>query len=95
MRNGSCKYAANCRFNHPDPTASGEGGGGDLAGYGNGPSVSSKAPSQHIASWSASMRTLNETASFAPAVYSPPIGGIAHHNIYQVRSSFFFIIGTR
>ncbi|CAN1128708.1 Zinc finger CCCH domain-containing protein 63 [Linum perenne] len=20
MRNGSCKYGSNCRFNHPDPT---------------------------------------------------------------------------
>lgn len=25
MRNGSCAYGSSCRFNHPDPTASGSG----------------------------------------------------------------------
>ncbi|KAK4790942.1 hypothetical protein SAY86_031355 [Trapa natans] len=90
MRNGSCKYAANCKFNHPDPTGSGSGGGaGDhLSGYGNGTSSSLKAPPQSLASWSPSPRTLNEAASFVPAVYSPPFGGVAPHkaewSTYQI-----------
>ncbi|KAH9720632.1 zinc finger CCCH domain-containing protein 43 [Citrus sinensis] len=72
MRNGSCKYGANCRFNHPDPTA--VGGSDSPSGYGNGGSVSSQAPSQaSIGSWS-SPRALNEPAPFVPMMYSPTPG---------------------
>ncbi|KAK4775109.1 hypothetical protein SAY86_010044 [Trapa natans] len=84
MRNGSCKYAANCKFNHPDPATSGGGVGDHLGGYGNGPSASLNGP----ASWSPSPRTLNETATFVPAVYSPPFGRVAPNkpewSTYQV-----------
>lgn len=87
MRNGSCKYAANCKFSHPDPLVSGGRTGDYLAGYGNDPSASLKGPSQSLASWSPSPRTLNETAPFVPAVYPPPIGVTPHKaewSTYQV-----------
>ncbi|GAY50983.1 hypothetical protein CUMW_130840 [Citrus unshiu] len=85
MRNGSCKYGANCRFNHPDPTA--VGGSDSPSGYGNGGSVSSQAPSQaSIGSWS-SPRALNEPAPFVPMMYSPTPGVPSQNsewNGYQV-----------
>lgn len=85
MRNGSCKYGANCRFNHPDPTA--VGGSDSPSGYGNGGSGSSQAPSQaSIGSWS-SPRALNEPAPFVPIMYSPTPGVPSQNsewNGYQV-----------
>ena len=72
MRNGSCKYGANCRFNHPDPTAA--GACDPPSSYGNGGSVSLQAASQmNMASWS-SPRTLNETATYMPIMFSPTQG---------------------
>ncbi|XVE54545.1 hypothetical protein DITRI_Ditri03aG0090300 [Diplodiscus trichospermus] len=72
MRNGSCKYGANCRFNHPDPTAAAACDPPSV--YGNGGSVSSQAVSQvSMACWS-SPRTLNETATFMPIMFSPTQG---------------------
>lgn len=69
MRNGSCKYGANCRFNHPDPTAVGVSD--SPSGYANGGSLSSKAASQaSLGSWS-SPRALNETSPFVPMMFSP------------------------
>ncbi|XP_037493109.1 zinc finger CCCH domain-containing protein 43 [Jatropha curcas] len=70
MRNGSCKYGANCRFNHPDPTAV----GGNDAPYSNGGSASLQQSSQpSVASWS-SPRGLNETAPFVPIMFPPTQG---------------------
>jgi len=68
MRTGSCKFGANCRFNHPDPTAI--GGGDSPSGYGNGSSISLQGVSQSsISSWS-STRPLNEPAPFVPVILS-------------------------
>lgn len=85
MRTGSCKYGANCRFNHPDPTDS---AGGDTAvGYGNGGPVSLQGTSQPtIPSWS-SPRSLNEPAPFVPIMLSPTQGVPSQNpewNGYQV-----------
>ncbi|XWS60327.1 hypothetical protein CRYUN_Cryun07bG0026400 [Craigia yunnanensis] len=72
MRNGSCKYGVNCRFNHPDPTSAGACDPPSV--YGNSESVSSQAASQvNMASWS-SPRTLNETATYMPIMFSPTQG---------------------
>ena len=68
MRTGSCKFGANCRFNHPDPTT--VGGGDSPSGYGNGSSISLQGVSQSsISSWS-STRPLNESAPFVPVILS-------------------------
>lgn len=68
MRNGSCKYGANCRFNHPDPTAS--GGGDTSSGYGNGGPLSLQGAAQPtVPSWP-SPRSLNETP-FVPMMLTP------------------------
>jgi len=67
MRTGSCKFGANCKFNHPDPTA---GGGDSPSGYGNGSSVSLQGVLQSsISSWS-STRALNESTPFVPVILS-------------------------
>ncbi|THF98582.1 hypothetical protein TEA_028867 [Camellia sinensis var. sinensis] len=73
MRNGSCKYESNCRFNHPDPTA--VGGGDTPCGYGNDGPVSLQGASQPtISSWS-TPRVLNETTvPFVPVMFSPTQG---------------------
>lgn len=73
MRNGSCKYESNCRFNHPDPTA--VGGGDTPSGYGNDGPVSLQGASQPtISSWS-TPRVLNETTvPFVPVMFSPTQG---------------------
>ena len=68
MRTGSCKFGANCKFNHPDPCT---GGGDSPSGYGNGGSISLQGVSQPSApSWS-SPKTLNETPPFVPMMLSP------------------------
>lgn len=69
MRTGSCKYGANCRFNHPDPTAA--GAYEPPSGYGNGGSVPLQGASQsNMPSWS-SPRALNEPTPFVPIMFSP------------------------
>lgn len=92
MRTGSCKYGANCRFNHPDPTAA--GGYEPPSGYGNGGSVPLQGPSQpNIPSWS-SPRALNEPAPFVPIMFPPAQGVPPPHpewNGYQVSMSLLFI----
>jgi len=72
MRTGSCKFGANCKFNHPDPTA--VGGSDSPSGYGNGSSIPLQGVSQpSIPSWS-STRTLNESTPFVPMILSPNPG---------------------
>ncbi|KAG4378911.1 hypothetical protein GLYMA_17G126800v4 [Glycine max] len=74
MRTGSCKFGANCKFNHPDPTAVGGVGGDPASGYGNGGSISLQGVSQtSVPSWS-SPRTLNESSPFVPMMLSPTQG---------------------
>ena len=69
MRNGSCKYGPNCRFNHPDPTTGGTDG---PAAYGNdGHLPLQTAPQPNMPSWSAP-RTPDPTAAYVPMMYSPP-----------------------
>ena len=85
MRTGSCKYGANCKFNHPDPTA--VGGQDPPTGYNDGRSISLQAVSQPaVTSWS-SPRTLNEPAPFVPMMF-PPTQGVCPQgtewNGYQV-----------
>lgn len=81
MRTGSCKYGANCRFNHPDPTA--VGGSDNASGFGNGGSAALGALQSSLTSWS-SPRTLNETAPFVPMVLSPTHPQSPEWNGYQV-----------
>lgn len=66
MRNGSCKYGSNCKFNHPDPTVA--GGSDPPLAFANGGS----APIQG-SSWS-SPRALNEPAPFVQIMFSPTQG---------------------
>lgn len=74
MRNGSCKFGSDCKFNHPDPTAVG-GVDSPLFRGNNGGSVGSfspKAASQASStSWSSS-RHMNGTgtAPFIPVMFS-------------------------
>lgn len=92
MRNGSCKYGANCRFNHPDPTT--VGGTDPPLAFGNGGSASLQGSQQStIASWS-SPRALHETAPgpFVQLVFPPPHGVPSQSpewNGYQVFTFFF------
>ncbi|XP_024442497.1 zinc finger CCCH domain-containing protein 67 isoform X2 [Populus trichocarpa] len=69
MRNGSCKYGATCKYNHPDPMAV---GGSDLtSAFVNGGTTSLPAPSpSSVGSWS-SPRALNDPTPFVPYVFSP------------------------
>lgn len=77
MRNGSCKYGANCKFNHPDPTAA---GACDSPCYGNGGSVTSQVASQvGVASW-LSPGTMNEAATYVPIMFPPPPQGVPSQN---------------
>lgn len=73
MRTGSCKFGANCRFNHPDPTT--VGGSDPQSGYGNGGgSVPLRGVSQQsVSSWSSSSRKLNETP-YVPMMITPTQG---------------------
>lgn len=68
MRTGSCKFATNCRFHHPDPTA--VGGCDPLPVYQNDSSVTlhaSRASPPLPTAWS---RTSNERVPYMEA--SPP-----------------------
>lgn len=76
MRNGSCKYGANCRFNHPDPTA--VGGSDPPSAFSNGGSVLQSSSQSSVASWS-SPQGLNETAPFVPIMF-PPTQGVPSQN---------------
>lgn len=85
MRNGSCKYGANCRFNHPDPTAA--GGTDPPSGFGNGGTAAlQSSPQSSVAPWS-SPRGLSEAAPFMPIMF-PPTQGVPSQspewNGYQV-----------
>lgn len=66
MRTGNCKYSANCKFHHPDPTAD---SGRDPTGYSNGEarkqntSGTSQVP---ISPWP-EPRTMNEAIHFLDA----------------------------
>ncbi|WCJ36195.1 Zinc finger CCCH domain-containing protein 43 [Euphorbia peplus] len=72
MRNGSCKYGASCRFNHPDPTA--VGGSDPPSAFSNGSSPRLQSSSQsNVASWS-SPRGQNESSPFMPITYPPTQG---------------------
>ncbi|OAY30751.1 zinc finger CCCH domain-containing protein 43 isoform X2 [Manihot esculenta] len=72
MRNGSCKYGANCRFNHPDPTAA--GGTDPPSGFGNGGTAAlQSSPQSSVAPWS-SPRGLSEAAPFMPMMFPPTQG---------------------
>lgn len=85
MRNGSCKYGANCRFNHPDPTT--VGGGDTLSGYGNGGAGPLQGASQSTMSPWSSPRASSDTGPFVPVVF-PPTQGVPspypERNGYQV-----------
>lgn len=70
MRTGSCKFATNCRFHHPDPTAVGESD--PLPVYQNGTSVelnASTASSPIPPTWSLQINS-NEPVPYMEA--SPP-----------------------
>lgn len=88
MRTGSCKFGANCKFNHPDPTT--VGGCDPQSGYGNGGSISLQGVAQpSVPSWS-SPRTLKET-SFVPMMMTPTQGVTPQSsdwNGYQVNMPF-------
>ncbi|KAI5569379.1 hypothetical protein BDE02_12G073300 [Populus trichocarpa] len=72
MRNGSCKFGANCKYNHPDPTA--VGGSDHPSTFLNGGSASLPVPSSSsVGSWS-SPRALNDPTSFVPIMFSPNQG---------------------
>lgn len=92
MRNGSCKYASNCRFNHPDPTAA--GGSDPASAFGNGgPASLQGVPQSTVAPWSAP-RSLNETPLYVPMMI-PPSQGVPSQNTewngYQVHFHHFDI----
>ncbi|CAL9030868.1 unnamed protein product [Prunus brigantina] len=72
MRNASCMFGTNCRFNHPDPTAARESD--PPSGYGNGGSASLQgALSSTAAPWSAP-RSLNDAPLYVPMVIPPSQG---------------------
>jgi len=95
MRTGSCKYGANCKFNHPDPTA--VAGGDPSSGFGNGGSVSLGASQSSATTWSPP-RAMNENSPFVPVVLSPTPGVPPQNsdwNGYQVLhilSNFFMTL---
>lgn len=72
MRNGSCKYGSDCKFNHPDPTTI---GGTDSPSFhgNNGGSIGSFSPKSTFqassTSWSLP-RHANGTSPFIPAMLS-------------------------
>ncbi|VVA25818.1 PREDICTED: zinc finger [Prunus dulcis] len=66
MRNASCMFGTNCRFNHPDPTAARESE--PPSGYGNGGSAALQgASSSTAAPWSAPS-SLNDVPLYVPMV---------------------------
>ncbi|KAL0718384.1 hypothetical protein Bca4012_067706 [Brassica carinata] len=68
MRNGSCKFGGDCKFNHPDPTSIG-GVGSPLFRGNDGGSFSTKDAPQ--ASWSSSRHMSGTgTAPFIPVMHS-------------------------
>lgn len=91
MRNGSCKFGADCKFDHPDPTTL--GGTDSLSFHGNnGGSIGSFSPKSTFqpssTSWS-SPRHANGTAPFIPSMLSQSRGASSQTpewNGYQVVS---------
>ncbi|KAB5525086.1 hypothetical protein DKX38_022835 [Salix brachista] len=72
MRNGSCKYGGNCKYNHPDPMAA--VGSDPTTTFVNGGSASLPALSpSSVGSWS-SPRGLNDPTSFVPFFFPPNQG---------------------
>lgn len=93
MRTGSCKFGANCKFNHPDPTS--VGGYDSTAGYGNGSTTSLQDVSQSSTPPWSSTRKFNETAPFVPIIISPTPGASPRSsdwNGYQVKSIDLMLI---
>lgn len=86
MRTGCCKYGANCKFNHPDPTTVAVPE--SLSGYNNGVLLQGGASQSQITSWT-SPRVLNETPTFVPAMISPSQD--SEWNAYQV--SYYVHLG--
>lgn len=76
MRNGSCKFGAECKFNHPDPTTI---GGTDSLSFhdNNGVSIGTFSPKSAFqagsTSWT-SPRHLNGTSPFIPVMLSQTHG---------------------
>lgn len=82
MSTGSCKYGANCWFNHPDPLAvDQEDDGGSAA---SGASSQSSMPS------SSPPWTLNVTAPLVPMELSP-LHGVSTQNPYGYQVPWFFV----
>ncbi|CAN1294201.1 Zinc finger CCCH domain-containing protein 43 [Linum perenne] len=75
MRNGSCKYGSNCRFNHPDPTVVGKNEAPSPIGNGGSPSLHASSHSK-IPPWSPPppRPALNETPPFVPIMFPPNQG---------------------
>ncbi|CAN0900376.1 Zinc finger CCCH domain-containing protein 67 [Linum grandiflorum] len=75
MRNGSCKYGSNCRFNHPDPTVVGGNEASSAIGNGGSPSLHASSHSK-IPSWSSPppRPALNEAPPFVPIMFPPNQG---------------------
>lgn len=73
MRSGSCKYGPSCRFNHPDPTAVGDGDA--PTSYGNDGPLPLQHPPQpnipNMPSWSAPRPPEPTATSFVPMMYPP------------------------
>ncbi|XP_019056815.1 PREDICTED: zinc finger CCCH domain-containing protein 67-like [Tarenaya hassleriana] len=67
MRNGSCKFGASCKFDHPDPKA--VGGADPAPVYVNGVPGGSTPSQANVASWSIP-RPSNETAPYVPVMSS-------------------------
>lgn len=89
MRNGSCKYGAECKFNHPDPTTIGGTDSPSFRGN-NGVSIGTFSPKATFqassTSWS-SPRHVNGTSPFIPVMLSQTHGVTSQNpewNGYQV-----------
>ncbi|ONI08139.1 hypothetical protein PRUPE_5G159000 [Prunus persica] len=74
MRNASCMFGTNCRFNHPDPTAARESD--PPSGYGNGGPASLQGA---LSSPCSAPRSLNDAPLYVPMVI-PPSQGIPSQN---------------
>ncbi|XP_034215840.1 zinc finger CCCH domain-containing protein 43-like isoform X2 [Prunus dulcis] len=77
MRNGSCMFGTNCRFNHPDPTAARESD--PPSGYGNGGPASLQGALSSTAAPCSAPRSLNDAPLYVPMVI-PPSQGIPSQN---------------
>ncbi|CAL1389013.1 unnamed protein product [Linum trigynum] len=75
MRNGSCKYGSNCRFNHPDPTVVGENENSSTIANGGSPSINASSHS-NIPPWSPlpPRPALSEALPYVPIMFPPNQG---------------------